>query len=323
MKGLWGHPHLTTQGAMAIDLQALPRDVLCMCVSYTLNLSSLLQISSLSTTFHRIVLSSEAWEGHRIMVPAKVQASPRLVVLAQTAWSGCSSLCLDAGPLRQPTERALKAAGFNRPMEVAGHGPLMLFYMGAFFCLSPGQHLRLHLFEPRYRWMCCQLFGAPALPGPHNRHLQWQGAPVVPKRPVRPGNKPAFGFITRIGPSFPMLGEGAQGMVAEVLHYAWNPDGTCDVTLRAVQRFTVLEVFSEVVPGFAEAPKLHLAFVDLATSEGQAQGTSPFSPDGAGCRLFRRTIMQRVCCGLVAAASHLRSRFRTAWQRRAAIRGRA
>eukprot|EP00928_Gymnodinium_smaydae_P090465 TRINITY_DN7425_c0_g1_i2.p2 TRINITY_DN7425_c0_g1~~TRINITY_DN7425_c0_g1_i2.p2 ORF type:complete len:189 (-),score=27.57 TRINITY_DN7425_c0_g1_i2:48-614(-) len=103
-----------------------------------------------------------------------------------------------------------------------------------------GVRTGLHLFEPRYRWMCARLLGA----------REEEGASAPP---------PLFGWLTDT--------QGRRGSLCEIVEHELNPNGTLDVLFVCVATFRVLEWWSEEVPAHVArgAPSLQMAYVEYTT----------------------------------------------------------
>lgn len=239
---------------LSMSFAEFPDEITAHCLSFVLCLRKLSKVAFVNRQLHRACYAPEAWARLEITISEAALAHRGLVPLALTAWKRCACLRLAAGPGRASVAAELGDAGFVPPLEVDGSGPLMLFYMGAFPCLVPGQRMQTHFFEPRYLWMCAQLLGPPPPSGAPVRvveldHANGNGVPL-----------PSFGFVTRLRAGALDVAEGAIGIVAEIHNYQWNPDGTIDVTFKATRRFSVLEVLKEEVPGNQSAAQLNVAY---------------------------------------------------------------
>lgn len=203
------------------------------------DLASWKNMSVVSRRLRTISYSPASWIDASIQLPGAAMASEQMkhVLKLAPSWRLAKSLSLKAHPKRQPFMAELKQICPELDISIAAQGPYLLFVMGGRCAI--GEHMGLHFFEPRYRWMCRRVFE---------------------------GERPhVFGFVTS-GGSCP----GSTGVLCEVSQFRENYDGTFDVLFVARARFSLLEVWTEKVPEQPHAPPLAVGLLDVDDPSGTA-----------------------------------------------------
>jgi len=206
------------------------------------SVAALPSIASVDRQLYKACMSPGAWKDVSIDIPARALSDQRganqIIKMGIARWGLAKEVRLPAHPAREVVKASLQTAFPALQLSVHGEGPYPLFVMRSH--LAVGETTGLRFFEPRYRWMCQRMF---AEPGPHK-----------------------FGFVTS-GGGHP----GSCCVVCEVIAHHLNPDGTYSTDVRAIAKFSILEVWFEEVPGNITASPLALGFVGPTLSKQCAQ----------------------------------------------------
>lgn len=203
--------------------------------SFLASISGIGTLSMVNQHFRATAASPAIWEGVKVVVDPKAflnaQRIQSLVALGTKSWGLAAEVVLPANPMRLAVVEPLQSKWPRLTLTTVGEGPHSLFVMGS-ANFPVGEHTGLHFFEPRYRWMCRRIFDGP--------------------RPY------LFGFVTSGGNNI-----GATGSLCEVITYSANDDGTYDTMVCARRTFTVLERWTEQVPGERRVPPLSVGYLKL------------------------------------------------------------
>jgi len=194
----------------------------------------------------QISRNSGCWEGASIRVPRLFLEKRHeavlesLIRLARSSWKLSREVCLPAHCLRNRVKAKIQNAWPALKMTVDGVGPLPFFCMYAEM-LQIGEMSGLHLFEPRYRWMCRKLIAA----GDANKSVH-------------------FGWVSECE-----LGSLCRVSSIEVL-----PGGTYNIQFVCQGNFEVLDAWEEPVPRMVRAPKLMHGYVEIYEGGWELEGAA-------------------------------------------------
>lgn len=206
-------------------------------------LSELPAVAAVDRRFGRACNTASVWEQATISVSRSAMEKPcELIGLGVPCWGLASEVKLAASPWRIHVHERLRGAWPRLKISTVGNGPHLFFAMSA--AVVTGKSIGLHFFEPRYRWMC--------------QRLLEQGPPRI------------FGWINRGGPQL-----GATGYFCNADRFVLHASGSFDVHLRVGRRFSIAEVWGEVVPDEEFAPHLPVGYIDVADDVEVDQRLTP------------------------------------------------
>jgi len=205
-------------------------------------------VAAASRQLHEAAAAPGAWDQARVCVPRKVvdEHLPSVLKLGMASWSLAAEVRLAACTNCLVAQRCFGCYLPQSRLAIDGNGPYLCFSMTAM--VAVGSVEGLHLFEPRYRWMCQRLLALPGEP----REFCW---------------------ITDGGPC-----EGASGYLCEVLYLgvAHGGMGTFDVRFRVGRPVSPVMVWGEAVPWDPRAPQLPVTYVDFIDPPvAEAAGPAP------------------------------------------------
>lgn len=199
------------------------------CADFT----SLAAVAPVDRRFSQTVHKSGSWEDSLIRVPRacldKDQLRIRLMALAAANWNLAREVRLPAHVMRSSVKEIIHTVWPNLDITVDAAGPYPLFCMDSSI-LQVGRRSGLHLFEPRYAWMCKRLLDAHKA---GETDLQ-------------------FGWVT----------SPARGSLCQAIRLQQTPNGY-NVEFICVAKFTIVEQWEEAVPRSRRVPKLLHGYLRL------------------------------------------------------------